>query len=96
MKKTKKHPFCKSRIKWRLNHAASVLELSAVLKLVNLEVEEQTMAGWTPLQRAQAEEWACQVHLSASDNAFVRIPPKPKFLPKDQGMERVFSLMNKG
>lgn len=73
--------FCKARVKGRLVEPPEADCLQAVLALASIEVSLEEIASWTPLQCALAEEWACQVHLSASDNSHVRVPPKPGFLP---------------
>lgn len=36
-----------------------------------------TVIGWTPEQREEAERWAGAVHLAASDNDDVEVPPRP-------------------
>lgn len=38
------------------------------------------IAAWSPEQSKQAQEWAAAVHLHASDNDDVVVPPKPDFL----------------
>jgi hypothetical protein len=80
MKKKKQHPYCKARIAWRLNNAMAVLDLRDLLTMVSVDCPVDVLKARTDLERAQAEEWACQVHLSASDNPFMRIPPKPAWL----------------
>lgn len=40
----------------------------------------EVVRGWTPQQREEAERWAGAVHLAASDNDDVTVPPRPSFL----------------
>jgi hypothetical protein len=40
---------------------------------------------WTDEQRHEAEEWAAAVHVHASDNDDVVVPPKPSFLAEYHG-----------
>ena len=56
------------------------------LTFVCVIVPAAQILKWDVWQWAMAEEWAAQVHLSASDNAFIRIPPRPSFLPADKPM----------
>lgn len=80
MKKKKQHPYCKARIVWRINNAMDVRDLRDLLTMVDIDCPVAALKALTNLERAQAEEWACQVHLSASDNKFIRIPTKPAWL----------------
>ncbi len=54
--------------------------LADLLSLVSVTVSPDQVATWTPEQREQAAEWASLVHLSASDNDDVKVPPRPAFL----------------
>lgn len=76
--------FCRKRIVERLRDPADPDVLRDLLELVCTEVSLDLIANWTPLQCAIAEEYAAQAHLSASDNAYIRIPPRPEFLPAEK------------
>jgi hypothetical protein len=56
-------------------------ELSDLLSLVGVEVTPADTTQWTPEQRGEAYHWAASVHLHASDNDDVKVPPRPVFLP---------------
>ncbi len=43
---------------------------------------EDDVAGWTDEQCQQADCWACSVHMSASDNDDIKVPPRPAFVPR--------------
>lgn len=62
-------------------HPVSDEQLVAVLAMVDVEVSEEAVRGWTPAQRNEAVEWAGAVHFNASDNDDVEVPPRPEFLP---------------
>lgn len=62
--------------------AAVVVDL---LSLVGVTVSEQQAEGWTDDQRQLAARWAWDVHLSASDNDDVEVPPRPAFLDEVSG-----------
>lgn len=82
--------FARRRLAWRLRdqirdpRAARVV--ADLLELVGVHVDAGVIDApvqderWTPLQIAMAVEWATMLHFRASDNAFVRVPPKPEFL----------------
>lgn len=55
--------------------------LSDILLLVNVTVSASEIATWSAEQVQAAADWASAVHLSASDNDDVVVPPKPEFLP---------------
>lgn len=55
------------------------------------DVPVEEIAKWTDEQCQQAEEWAHAVHLHASDNDEVIVPPKPECLNKYP--ERPFNLI---
>jgi len=55
-----------------------------MLSLADVDVSRVTTATWTLRQCCAAVTWAAAVHLRASDNP-VRVPPRPKFLPKAGG-----------
>jgi hypothetical protein len=42
----------------------------------------ELIATWTDKQCQEAEEWALAVHLNASDNDDVVVPPRPVFIPQ--------------
>lgn len=52
-----------------------------ILMLTDADVSLDVVKGWTPEQRYQAEEWAGAVHMSASDNDDIEVPPRPEFVP---------------
>jgi hypothetical protein len=52
------------------------------LEMVSMNVPIETIGTWTDEQVRLAEEYASAVHLNASDNDDVVIPPRPAFLPK--------------
>lgn len=56
-----------------------------MLALVGVEIHPDWAAAITPEQRVEAFAWAGAVHLSASDNLDVEIPPRPEFLPRPKG-----------
>ncbi|QDF95164.1 hypothetical protein CJ010_00645 [Azoarcus sp. DD4] len=41
-------------------------------------VPEQVVSTWSDKQCMEAEEWALSVHLSASDNDGIEVPPMPE------------------
>ena len=45
------------------------------------EVPPEVVATWSDEQVKAADVWACSVHLNASDNEDIKVPPKPAFLP---------------
>lgn len=61
---------------------AAVVDL---LALVCVTVSEDQAREWTEEQRQQAARWAGAVHLSASDNDDVEVPPRPAFLGEVSG-----------
>jgi hypothetical protein len=64
------------------NDPALVVDL---LALVCVSVPQEQVEGWTEEQRQQAARWAVAVHLSASDNDDVEVPPRPAFLDEVSG-----------
>lgn len=54
--------------------------LKDLLSLVGVDCPLETIACWTVEQKDQAAEWAASVHLQASDNDDVEVPPRPNFL----------------
>lgn len=48
-----------------------------VLELASVEVPAETIATWSDAECMAAEEWAGAVHLKASDNDDVVVPPTP-------------------
>lgn len=55
--------------------------LRDLLSLVEVDVALETIGAWTDDQCGQAADWAAAVHVFASDNYDVEVPPKPEFLP---------------
>lgn len=53
-----------------------------ILSLVEVFVTEEVVSTWTDEQCELAEDWACKLHLKASDNKYIRVPEKPKFLER--------------
>lgn len=62
---------------WPRNDNATMLRLL----MASVTVAEGTIATWTDEQCREADVWSCSVHLSASDNDDIQVPPKPVFLP---------------
>jgi len=60
-----------------------------LLLLVDVEVELAEVQKWTLFQREQAAKWAGAVHLSASDNDDVEVPPCPSWVPPDETAKRL-------
>lgn len=50
-----------------------------MLGLVQAQVNEDQVSGWTLEQRRQAEHWATATHLAANDND-VQVPDQPDFI----------------
>lgn len=46
----------------------------------SIDVTLATIATWTDPQCQQVEAWAAAVHVAASDNDDVQVPPMPEFL----------------
>lgn len=55
-----------------------------LLGMVGVSERLDTVAAWTPEQLTTAFVWAGAVHLDASDNEGVHIPPRPGFFTEDQ------------
>ena len=55
--------------------------LQSLLLLVEVECSTDAIKSWTDQQCQLAEDWASAVHLMASDNDDVEVPPRPAFLP---------------
>lgn len=53
---------------------------NALLCVGDADVEEAEVAAWTSEQRKRAGEWALSVHIAASDNDDVKVPPRPDFI----------------
>lgn len=64
--------------------------LSDLLSLVDRVVPAQTIEGWTAEQRSAAEEWAGALHLFASDNEHVAVPPEPEHVRGAPRVERCY------
>lgn len=63
---------------WERSNEATFLRL--MLEATN-DVTEEQVAAWTDEQVKEADVWACSVHLNASDNDDVIVPPRPSFIP---------------
>jgi ribosome modulation factor len=63
----------------RVEYPAEIL--IGLLSFIDVDVDAATVESWTLEQRAQVQEYAAAVHLSASDNDDVIVPPRPDFLP---------------
>lgn len=53
--------------------------LQDILGMVDVQVDVETIKGWTVDQRNEAQKWAGKLHMRAADNV-VRVPPRPDFL----------------
>lgn len=60
--------------------------LQDILGMVDVQVDMETIEGWTVDQRNEAQKWAGKLHMRAADN-IVRVPPRPDFLP-DPALEQ--------
>jgi hypothetical protein len=58
-----------------------------VLELVSITVKLIDVITWTDDQVKAALLWAYSVHLYASDNDEIKVPPKPDFLPAETPYE---------
>ena len=47
---------------------------------VDLDRWREVVKGWTPEQRREVEDYSAAVHLAASDNYGVKVPPRPAVL----------------
>lgn len=52
-----------------------------LLCLADVQATEDEVRSWTRAQVLAAEAWAGAVHVHASDNDDVEVPPRPEFLP---------------
>lgn len=59
--------------------------LSGLLALVGYDARPSVVAGWSLDRRVQAEVYATNVHLRASDNRGLRRHPHPDWLPPPWG-----------
>lgn len=75
-------PFFKTSVAVRLKEPIRPWQLQKMLWLVDERVPIGELKDWTEEMRAIAEDWACRVHLRASDNVTVRVPQRPKFIPE--------------
>lgn len=62
--------------KWERNDSVTAV----IVSVGGVTVDEAIVETWTDEQCQQAEEWAGAVHLRASDNDDVEVPPMPAFL----------------
>lgn len=60
---------------------ASTRELSGLLSLIGYEAPEDVIERWTTDKRVEAEVYAVNAHLRASDNILRRCP-RPAWLPE--------------
>jgi hypothetical protein len=58
------------------------------LLLTSEAVTPEMVAQWTQEQLDVAYDWAMRVHLNASDNDDVPVPPRPAFLPRSSAEGR--------
>lgn len=63
---------------WQRNNLGTFLRLQ--LEATNVITEEE-VERWTDEQVKEADCWAFSVHLSASDNDDIKVPPRPPFIP---------------
>lgn len=56
-------------------------QLSDLLALIGYDASPAVIETWPLAQRIEAEAYACNVHLRASDNV-LRKHPKPAWMPK--------------
>ena len=78
----------KNRAEGRRERVERALDLlSLVLDLSAFSPNEIFMVAmeWTDAELEQVSEWAGAVHLHASDNDDVRVPPKPSCIPPEWG-----------
>lgn len=59
--------------------------LSDLLALVGYDASPTVCGSWTLEQRVEAEVYACNVHLIASDNRGMRRHPRPAWMPEPWG-----------
>ena len=52
------------------------------LLMASIEVPPEEIAKWTDDQVRDTDVWTCSVHLHASDNDDIKVPPKPAHLPE--------------
>lgn len=62
--------------------------LQSILAIVDRNVEQIVIETWTPAEREEARAWAAAVHLSASDNDDVVVPPEPEHVKKASWVSR--------
>lgn len=72
--------YFKTSVAKALKDPITTVHLETALLLVDTEVSREFLCRWSLLQRAIAEDWAIRLHLNASDNCYVRVPPKPGFV----------------
>lgn len=65
------------------NHGLVDAEIcfNSLLLVGDVGVAEELVAAWTQDQMDRAYDWAMRVHLHASDNDDVYVPPRPEFIP---------------
>jgi hypothetical protein len=68
------------RIEWRMARLIKPRRLQDVLKLFSYAVPLKVIRARTARERAEAEDWACQLLLRAIDGAEVSGPPRPRWL----------------
>lgn len=64
---------------------ATAAVLSDLLALVGYEASASVVGGWTLERRVEAEVYAVNVHLRASDNRGLRRHPHPAWMPPPWG-----------
>lgn len=58
--------------------------IADLLSLINITVTSAEVSAWDVRMREQAADYAAAVHLHASDNPDVAVPPRPAFLPAER------------
>jgi hypothetical protein len=96
--------YFKTSVAWRVRNPIETTLLQDVLLMVNVDLPRELLCRWSVQERAIVEDWACRLHLRASDN-IVRVPPKPdlvtraerlaKKLPKPDYAASTIALMEK-
>lgn len=64
----------------RTLHEVRAEAVQDLLALVSVIAPIATVESWTDAQILETENWAMAVHLRASDNDDVEVPPEPEFV----------------
>lgn len=75
-------PTTADHLKPRGNNGIVSAEIAfdALLLVGDTDIDEDTISNWTQEQRDIAYDWAMRIHLHASDNDDVPVPPRPEFI----------------